>query len=297
MTYILGHKLRLSIGRTLKKINRAWRHDHFVSGPVPAEYRSDVVLNVSTPTLVMVPIHECRTFGALGAKPRQDGIDPLIRTASEILQNKSQALTTPFIQQFYEVFQPSHAGSLLGLTSSSISANLTLSPRSFQYPWNGCCLEYFAQKRTAHALNENQAIHPKTRCRDWTQNGPVSKEKVEIEIKRMRCLLNDISRNGYVHPSTPREGIHATPLIDQNVARFHIGPGHHRFAALVALGWDEVPLVIGNKSRSRVQRSKVRSWPAVKKHCCTDTEALYIFDRIFHGHIHPLLKDLARNNQ
>lgn len=63
--------------------------------------------------------------------------------------------------------------------------------------------------------------------------------------------------------------------------RFRISQGHHRIAALAALGYETITLQL--EFRNTIRRSEVEWWPAVRQGWFTRKEAVTVFDRIFMG--------------
>lgn len=73
--------------------------------------------------------------------------------------------------------------------------------------------------------------------------------------------------------------------------------GHHRIAALAALGYVEAPIRIKMKSAMGiVRRSEVDAWPHVRRGYFTREQALAVFDRLLSGQQpEALLRALSRS--
>lgn len=114
----------------------------------------------------------------------------------------------------------------------------------------------------------------------WTYAGPVSTDKIKAETKRFISIYESILINGYSRNSSEDGDIKITALIDNNKDwRWFPTSGIHRCYVLTALGYTEfiarVNLII--------VEDEVDYYPHVVDGFYTKTEALKIFNQIFHG--------------
>jgi len=103
------------------------------------------------------------------------------------------------------------------------------------------------------------------RNQEW---GPISDRKLKLEASRLDHLVKSISTRGYVaHAGEPFAFPVYQLLVDDSDSaiedyRLKIS-GSHRLAALVHLGWKEVPLAPNPCPPSEVRLSDVNKWPGV----------------------------------
>lgn len=114
----------------------------------------------------------------------------------------------------------------------------------------------------------------------WQFFGPASDSLVSEEFRRLISVRNSIMKEGY----NPRRGGHMHGYVleyggDRKVV---VVGGKHRYAALIALGYEEIPVIIKAKlSHLCVYREEAECWPQVVSGLYTLDSALKIFDRQF----------------
>lgn len=110
--------------------------------------------------------------------------------------------------------------------------------------------------------------------------GPVSQAKGDLEFARAIGVYDSIRKHGYRRHNSVGGDIIGSILVSDVGVRILIESGHHRIAALAALGVKKVPV---RMSPFLVRRAEVESWPNVRRGLFTVDAALDVFDRIFSG--------------
>lgn len=109
--------------------------------------------------------------------------------------------------------------------------------------------------------------------------GPASKEKVELEYKRLTETLNSIETKGH----QPHRFEHIAGFFmryEQNF-RFFVRSGKHRAAVLSFMGLRHVPVVFRQRVPRCVDITQCRDWPLVWYGKCDPRLASSIFERYF----------------
>jgi hypothetical protein len=109
--------------------------------------------------------------------------------------------------------------------------------------------------------------------------GPVSPRKGQIEYGRLCNVFESIKSNGFKRSPGWDGDIGGFLLRRGDDYRFVISFGHHRLAAVAALGYETVPVKIIHPVV--VDRRDAPHWPQVKHGVWTQAEALRYFDHLF----------------
>ncbi len=116
----------------------------------------------------------------------------------------------------------------------------------------------------------------------WQFFGPASSALVDLECNRLISVYESIRREGY-RPS--RNGhIHGYVLTDGYEKKVVIVGGKHRYAALTALGYSDIRVLIKSKVTPLCVSSEEKlKWPQVKHGLYSIDDAVSIFNRQFNG--------------
>ncbi|MAR96051.1 MAG: hypothetical protein CMG17_00215 [Candidatus Marinimicrobia bacterium] len=163
------------------------------------------------------------------------------------------------LKEFYDSHQPKNIFQQHFLDFSS-----SKSPHSLPWVW-----------RTSISQKGEHGLSQKDGNQAW---GPVSDDKLQLEISRLDHSLNSIKKNGYIIPEGFPRGYF---LIMNDDWVFHIVGGKHRAAALIHLGWDFIPVSLEPNWPALVYDKDVNSWPGVSDEIYTEEEAMSIFKAYF----------------
>jgi len=116
--------------------------------------------------------------------------------------------------------------------------------------------------------------------------GPVSERKLNLEKKRLDFCLQSIKKNGYLITSElPREynGFPRGYFLISNSGEwvFRIVGAKHRAAALIWLGWKNIPVCCEPNFPKCIYESEISNWPGVLSGEFTLKDAKLIFDSYF----------------
>jgi hypothetical protein len=117
--------------------------------------------------------------------------------------------------------------------------------------------------------------------RDW---GPVSEAKAAFEFCRIESVTHSLMQHGFVPKANLGEQIWVRLLTSGRRSVAWVYSGHHRTAALAALGYETAPVYV---MRQVFRRDEVSSWPGVASGAFTPEAALAIFDMAFEGRSDP----------
>ncbi len=226
-----------------------------------------------SPALIEVPLSKCRGLRAMAFPCGSDSFHPFI-TALRYKDNE-------ILRDYFKLVQPSSVGELFEIYRKTPAA--VMPALNYVYPWDGDPSDDIYQYRKKFISKENKSHGGSGNYEGWHHFGPVSENKVALEFQRLEHIYGNIKENGYVRSDKPDGDIAGILLFRDNDYCAVISKGHHRIAALAALGVDEIPLRIGVNRRSYVDRADFMKWPGVVSSAFLPEEALKIFDRIFEG--------------
>ncbi|TVR84855.1 MAG: hypothetical protein EA412_00110 [Chitinophagaceae bacterium] len=183
--------------------------------------------------------------------------------------------------KYYELVVPHNAADWLGLDFSKNSVFYSEPPWSAVFPWRARSVESYKNAYVKAAIKENEVLGKNLTIKDgWLFCGPVSAEKLEIEVERILYVLRSIQKNGYQRDSSSDGDAKATALVNTDGDwRWLLTAGNHRASAAAALGYDSIPIRVNLV----IIRDQVKFWPHVVNNNFSIEEALTFFDRVFSG--------------
>jgi hypothetical protein len=116
--------------------------------------------------------------------------------------------------------------------------------------------------------------------------GPVSDDKLKLEVKRLDYCLHSIKKNGYlIERGFPKEynGLPRGYFLISNSGNwvFRVVGAKHRVAALVWLGWKNIPVCCEPNYPRCIFESEILKWPGVVSGEYSQDDAKLIFDSYF----------------
>ncbi len=248
--------------------------------PVEALTRSS-----GNPVLINVPLNHCRGLSPVAYPCTKDAAHPFVETALGILNGSVKKYHESPLQIYYDHFQPANLARLLGLDADHSSPLSRMSPYTYAFfPWDG--IPNINKSRDARKVisleNKSQGVRLSSKT-GWQLCGPVSGKKGELEFRRLSNILESIQMNGYNRSNDSDGDVAGQVLVRDKKCIIIITQGHHRIAALAALGYENVPVRIGSKPVPIVFRTDVKLWPAVRSGMMSEKQALCLFDRVFEG--------------
>jgi len=248
--------------------------------PVGALTRS-----AGNPVLINVSLCDCRGLPPVAYPCTKDSAHPFIETALGILNGSVTKYHGSSLQIYYDRFQPKNLAQLLGFDTDHSSPLFRMPPYTYTFfPWDGIPGTNKSRDTLKSLSKENKSHGVKLSSKSgWQLCGPVSGEKGELEFMRLLKIIESIQRNGYNRHNDHDGDISGQVLVRDKKCIIIITPGHHRIAALAALGFETAPVRIGSKPVSIVYRTDVKLWPAVRSGVISEKQALCLFDRVFEG--------------
>lgn len=109
--------------------------------------------------------------------------------------------------------------------------------------------------------------------------GPVSVSKLNLEAQRLKNILRSLEKQGYDSEHGYPRGYFLINHLGDWV--FHVVGGKHRVAALVKMGWQNIPFQLEPSFPRIIYQDKISEWPGVTKGIFSKEEADQIFCTYF----------------
>ena len=209
--------------------------------------------------------------------------DPLIKAVSKCIDNNYlEKSLKESLNAYYEIYKPETALDLFDLDKVDAPSLTNFRPWEVPYPWVDSSIDEWSKILQEGTKKENYRTGKKLTIVDGVHMwGPVSEDKLEVEVQRFHQLLLDIKNNGYKRNNKPDGDIVLDALSDENGNWRYINRGGtHRFSVLAALGTKKIKARI----QSLIYRNDVEIWPNVISKMYTKEGALKLFDRFHNGY-------------
>jgi len=266
------HVRSARMARPLDRREAEWDH------PLSLAHQS-----VARPILLTVPLSHCISFHC-AAYPAAGGPDsPFLATARRLMKHPEMGFAGSPLDLYYQRVQPASVSERLGFPHGENPFLDSLPPGAAQFPWS--VIPYAeAQALREQQLQADHAEHSRA-CRNVHGDsffGPVSPEKGQVEIDRLRRMLDSFQTRGFIVDPAGFENITAVCLLRGDHWRFLLA-GQHRTAAWAALGHSHIPIqwLTSETGGGVIRREDAAYWPQVQKKELTLQQALTLFDRIF----------------
>jgi hypothetical protein len=232
-----------------------------------------------------IPLADCNHLSLLAFKCERASQSPYVRTLVEYANGSCTTYAGSWLEAVHQRFQPRSAAEFMGIEHPSHPELETAPPRGALKPWDQHPPRVRAAIQFAMLAQENRENGTKLGMDAGDKAfGPTSREKGELEFRRLVNVYNSIKKTG---PRKNPDGIHnigALVLVsggDQK-PRFTCEGGNHRMAALAALGHRYVDVQIRTDIFGGIiRRADVDYWATVRAGYLTREEALALFDRLF----------------
>ncbi|MBE0482118.1 MAG: hypothetical protein IBX52_01325 [Bacterioplanes sp.] len=116
----------------------------------------------------------------------------------------------------------------------------------------------------------------------WQFFGPASRSLIDLECNRLVSVYDSIKNKGY-KPAIYGH-IHGYILTDGCRRKVVVVGGKHRYAALIALGYSRIKVLIKSKiTPSVVSNQRIEQWPQYQNGTYSREDVLSIFERQLNG--------------
>jgi hypothetical protein len=234
-----------------------------------------------------VKLEQCRHLGPMAAECELVSQSPYVRTLVEYANGSCTTYAGSWLETVHRRFQPQSAAEFMGVEQASCSELNATPPRGALQPWERFSPGEKADKLQAIVLRENRENSTRLGLEAGDMRfGPTSREKGELEFRRLVNVYHSIKNTGYQKNQDGTNNIDAIMLLSNgdNQPRFSCVNGHHRLAALAALGYRYVDIQMRtNPCGGIIRRADADYWPTVRAGYLSREEALAMFDRLFRG--------------
>ncbi len=221
-----------------------------------------------------VPVEKIRSAGFSGADPH----NPFVLTLRAYAGGRCARFRGSLLENFYECWQP-----FAGRNPAELGKPAPWRART-QPAGNTAAgrLQRGEFTEVAQELGLDAG-----EMRGHITGGPVTEAFGEVTLRRMARIYQSVQETGYHPERSPAGHLRGAYFLREDDFRVLVGSGKHRMAALLALGYEVIPVQFGPpKLPAVVRREEVDQWPGVRKGLYSKDEALARFDRIFSG-THP----------
>tara|TARA_B100000965_G_scaffold403016_1_gene430242 strand:+ start:3708 stop:4517 length:810 start_codon:yes stop_codon:yes gene_type:complete len=237
----------------------------------------DIRKSINEEPVVRVPLERDATFGDFN-KIYNIPVDKLFHYGGQSFNSAEQPFYNYLhygedsFKQYYKNYQPSNC---LEAHKVNIDNNYSkLQNSNFTLPWhNESAVKYEGEFGLSHHHGHSAF-------------GPLSKQKLKLEIFRIKTCLQSLEKHGYIQWQL-------FPKIDSDLPRcymlkkisgecsFHVVSGKHRVACMAYLGWKNIPIKFDISLSRIVLEEDCAKWPGVINGCYNKKQAIDIFNTYF----------------
>lgn len=170
------------------------------------------------------------------------------------------------LEQFYAEFSPANLAQMYGVTETGLKGE-DLPP--WRLPW--CAWTEQRPPQPERGLGIEHGI---------SYYGPCSPQKVSVEYRRVNAVVASIKAKGY-QPDRKDGHIEGFFMRSGSQFRFYVQGGKHRAAALVALGFERIPVRVRQTWPRFVAAGTEADWPLVRDGRVDSRLAAQILARYF----------------
>ena len=219
----------------------------------------------------------------------RNGPHPFVRAvlSAETGSRDAAGRMAAVLTSYYRLVAPSTAAAWLGFASGEVVDLDHEPPWAAVMPWQAKSVAVVREEQERLVPHENRGAGFELRfAHGWHGCGPVTEQKITVEVGRLLSLRAAIRRGGFQRDDGPTGDISAVVLHrGDRDPRWWIHSGHHRAAVASALGLARVPVRI----TTVVDRAHVDAWPNVVSGVFSRETALRLFDRLFGGELPPVM--------
>lgn len=245
------------VRETIRTVRRAWQIPRTPPEAIDDPREAITRLRRGQPVVLSCPLDACVIFNGLSFSPH--GYHPFATAAAERLARPEQQFSGSSLERYYVSWQPRDALAALIGAAGGPGILKDYPPYLMLAPWLDTTLvdrQAWIEK-TLRWESPAAAAGPLTPADGHGLQGPVSPAKGEAEYARLVDVLASVARHGF---DRTRGEIAAQLLKRDGDVRYRIVHGHHRAAALAALGYDEIPV----EPSQLIDVDEVASWPHVR---------------------------------
>lgn len=232
------------------------------------------------PVLLDVPIAYGRSYPIFSFG--KDSVHPFVLAIREAEKSDDpKFIIQKVLENYYLRFQPESAAQFFDIQSNHILVKNP--PWTVIMPWMNLSIEQWSSLQKKSVKAENFQSKSRLTINDgWAWCGPVSKEKLSIEVDRLFKVYTSIKKNGYLRNDKLDGDICANALFNESGDWvWHIQSGIHRAAVVAGLGYKHIPVRI----LKNIYISQVDYWPHVVSNTMDKKEAQMIFDYVFYNRL------------
>lgn len=153
------------------------------------------------------------------------------------------------LERFYAEFKPANLAQMYGVTDTGLKG-AQLPP--WRLPW--CPWDEQRPPQPEHGLGVEHGI---------SYYGPCTPQKIDTEYQRLRAVAASIQAKGY-QPDLKDGHIEGLFMRSGAHYRFYVQGGKHRAAALVALGFERIPVRVRSTWPRQIVAGTEQDWPLVR---------------------------------
>lgn len=245
------------------------------------------------PTLITAPVSHGRGLPMFSLD--RNGHHPFVRAVSAAIsrpESERRGIISDTLERYYRLVQPASAAQLLGVAQSDAPRFADQPSWAALMPWDSVSLDEWCTNHQLSVARENFDHGQSLTVADgWSWVGPVSRQKLEVEVLRLKKVLDSVLAGGYERNDGHDGDILAAALVnEQQQWRWQALTGQHRAVVLAGLGYETIPIRIVKI----VFRAQSRFWPNVANSLFSEASALALFDRCFSGEEPPVTGEWVR---
>lgn len=235
------------------------------------------------PLVLDVPVERLRS--PLGFRLSRAAGSANVEVAYRIAEGRPAAEIRLPLEEFFGRWRPPSRAEFHGIPAEQASAALRSLPAWVPIsPWSSRDPVDAAAALAIIYRSENAEHGNPLGVRHGHPNGgPWSRERIDVEVRRMETLVGSLRRHGFQPDST----LVGRPFLGADGAWIVlVQHGQHRAASAEAMGITHLPMLI-DPGMPPVRRDEVCMWPLVRSGLFTPGQAMGVFDRMMAGEPPP----------
>lgn len=270
------------------RLVRNTRPIDFTSNPNPHPVEISHLVQ-KKPCLISVDIKNVLHMEWCAFQLGKQSKSPFVKTLLDYSSGAHVSYDGSVLECFYKLYQPLSASDTIGIGKLKNSTLQHAKPYAAPLPWDNYTIEQKEKIRIEISKREAKSFGSKSQSPKYlcdTMLGPLLPSRGELEFSRLVSVFKSVKKNGFNVNKDGFNNVQSICLYDcaNDSWKYFIYSGHHRAAALSALGYDKITVQLNPYGFGYIVRKKDSCFfPVVSHQYLTLKEAELYFERIMNA--------------